>query len=582
MSETPSPLDLSSLEHDYEIVGELNTQINARAYIASRKDPGGKRRDDHTRVVITISVAPEGDEGNALSHFAADTRLLARLKHRRLVPIVEGQWVGTDAFAVITERSNDTSLAAVLARAERFTNPRIAALLREVDGLLEWAREQKVMHRLVTPDSIFLEPQTDRVSASFVIAPFARRPRSDVDTDARTIARLAIAMLTGDAGPRSLDAASLQQDRPDLPDRIVEVTSQLLGDVESQAASNIASYLALIGMAGPIAAEESELERLRSELLEEQRLDREKLAAERAMGEKTMADERAHFEKTVAAERGRFATERADFLRAVEREHEELVARRAELEKEADERKVELERAAAHDRQLIVELRENIRRAGELEIEKKRQAALEDIVDSDADTDSILEQNELAIPPLVLPEIMPLRPLVFADDRPWLPDAEGVVPATRDYETSGTIAGVTPADGAPGRPRSRTLLFALAGVALVLVTAAAALGSRYASRSAAATPTPAVATAPVLPAPLAAPVSAVPLPAPGATIDSSVGLDSAVAAARVTQPERRRPVDSVAVSDSSLRADSLRSARRAARARRDSVRKRDSLDASKP
>ena len=579
MSDSTGILDLSGLENDYEIIGELNVKDHSRAFIATRKDASGKRKDDHSRVIITVNATPEGDEGNALSHYAADTQLLARLGHRRLIPVIEGRWVGTDSFAVVSERIGDPSLAAVLARSERFSNPRIAAILREVNGLLEWAREQRIIHRALTADTIFLEPQTDRVRASFVVTAIPRRPRSDVDADARTIARLAVAMLIGSGDQPLLTAATLGESRPDLPDRIIEVTKAVLDEKEPGDGTNIPAYLALIGMADPIAAEESELERLRAELLEEQRVEREKLA-----------DERTLFERTIAEERARFAAERNAFLAGVAQERAELVARREALEKEAADRIAGFESIAARDRQLIEELRSEIRQAGELEIEKKRLTALEDIHDADADTASVLDQDRLVALPFVLPMMAPLAELGFDDERPWLPDEEGMIPQTREH---------TSVDGQPDlgaklatteRPlhrRARILPFALVGLLVVIVLGAAAL--RYRSTTVATTPPAAVNAVarttppPVTAPPVEAPQYAVPLPPPGSVVDSLIGkriqpLDSAAAAAQLVRHTRRIVRDSTPRPDTVSSGDSLRKAR----ARTDTTRKPDTNRVSQP
>ena len=66
MSEMKQSLDLSALEKDYEIVGEIGPAGNARTYSATRKDAGAKRRDDQSGVLISVATTPEGDEGNAL------------------------------------------------------------------------------------------------------------------------------------------------------------------------------------------------------------------------------------------------------------------------------------------------------------------------------------------------------------------------------------------------------------------------------------------------------------------------------------------------------------------------------------
>src|ERR1700716_3596292 len=82
----PTPPDLSALNDDYELVGEITGSGDAHSYIATRKGEGTKRRDDRTGVVITVVTTPEGDEANALTHLAADTQLLARSAHRRMIP----------------------------------------------------------------------------------------------------------------------------------------------------------------------------------------------------------------------------------------------------------------------------------------------------------------------------------------------------------------------------------------------------------------------------------------------------------------------------------------------------------------
>src|SRR3954463_5142367 len=144
MTEVRQSPDLSSLAADYDIVGEVGGARDARTYMADRKDALGKRRDDQTAVLIAVFTAPEDDEGNALSHLAADTKLLASTTHRRLVPVIEGRWLGNDAYAVVTQRTSDPSLTQVLATREKFSTTRVAAIVREINGLLEWARAHNV------------------------------------------------------------------------------------------------------------------------------------------------------------------------------------------------------------------------------------------------------------------------------------------------------------------------------------------------------------------------------------------------------------------------------------------------------
>lgn len=588
MSETAQSPDLSTLVGDYEIVGELDAPGGPRSYIARRKGGAGKRREDQTGVLISLITPPAGDEANALTLLAADTQVLTRLTHRRLIPVIEGRWVGDEVYAVITQRVTDPSLAQRLAAGERFSNPRIAAILREVNGLLEWARGQKIVHRNVTPERVFLEPKTDRVRVSFGIAPIRRIRHSDADDDARTIARLAVAMLTGNADQRPGDE-SLAEQRPDLPVRLVEATSSLLDETTPGTPAGVAAYLALIGMADPLAEGETERERIRAEILEEQRLERDKLAAERASFEQEMATKHAEFEREMAFEREKLAGERAELGRAVTTEREELrralaneraqlVAKREELERTVAEQKAAMEHAAATDRQRIAELRAAIQRAGALEVEKKRQAALDEI----ADQEMPLDEGELVTPLFVAPMISPLEALSFDEDTPLLREDPIVFPAPHE-ETPREVAPAV-ADGkepaqATGAGVSNRRRWILTGAAagLAALVAGSAVAIRRASTQPAGTVAPPVANAPVSSPPVAVapPASIVPLPpAPKTVLDSSAGgiAQSSDSVARVA----RRPR-----SDSSKTAAAAAAARKPRFVEPDSTARRGAVTAAR-
>src|SRR4051812_42543385 len=224
------PLKLDELGTAYEIVAELGRRENARVFRA-RYHSEGKRWDDVTEVLIAVSHAPQGDEENALSLYAADTRLLTRLPHRNLLRTLGGQWIGTDAFAVITEYPQHPSLAELLARREEFSSARIAAILQEIDGLLEWARSESVVHRGITANTLSLEPDTDRALVSFDITAIPLTGPLLPEVDSRTLAALAWTMLTRSAPPSSVEDMKqpLAEVRPDLSARAVSQTEVLLG-----------------------------------------------------------------------------------------------------------------------------------------------------------------------------------------------------------------------------------------------------------------------------------------------------------------------------------------------------------------
>jgi hypothetical protein len=484
---SPTSPELDNLRDDYDIVGELGGHSTMRAVIARRRAVEGKRRDDDGRVLIEIVRKPEGDEAHALDHLASDTKILSSIRHRRLVPILEGRWLGDDAFAVIRERIDDPSVAERLGQGEPFTNTRTAAILREVHGLLEWAREQNIVHRSVSPDRIFLEPMSDRVRIAFGVAALQRiRTTDPAVEDALTVVRLAMAMLTGHADPEAYEGHSLAEMRPDLPERLLEESATLLEDPAQ--GIDIPSFLALIGMADPVAAGESERDRIRAEVLEEQRVEREKLATERAEFERLMAEERrrlaaegeelrrifaqekATMERAFAAAQQKLDAERAQMQRILADERATLVARRAELEKDVAARRAAIEYAAAEDRLRIQQLREEIKRLGELEIERKRTAALDELHESEITR----ETSEMSAPAFIPPIIPSLDEITFRDADPLAPSKRRV--SAPELEPPSALEDAVASAKMPrpvGGRRNRWVLPAAiaAGVVVVATTA---------------------------------------------------------------------------------------------------------------
>lgn len=515
MKELTQSFDLSLLATDYDIVGEQDGADGVRRYVATRKGDTTKRRDDQPGVLITIFSTPEGDEANALSHLAADTQLLARLAHRRLIPVIDGRWLGDDTYAVVTRRVAEPSLAERLAAGETFTTPRIAAILRDVNGLLEWAREQRVVHRAITPANIYLEPKTDRVRVSFAVEPLRRIRHSAEDDDARTIARLAVAMLTGQPEPQSYSGEALTELRPGLPERLGEATDELLSEKHAGTPSDVASYIAMIGMADPLAEGESERDRIRAEILEEQRVEREAIATARFNFERMMeqereklAHDRAELERTVAEERARMecvATEEREKLQqALEAERAALAAKREELEKTVAEQRAAMERAVEEDRRQLEKLRAELKRAGEHEVELKRQAALENITDDE----SVLDAPEYEPPRFMAPPLAPLEPLVFDDTTPLLSDTPmDFSPPTELDEKLDAVSEYSRPPGPTTKQRWAIASAAILAILLV-VSVSAALISRHSSRLTSTTSAGTVATPPakqvVAPKPIAA------------------------------------------------------------------------------
>lgn len=335
---TQNTLDLQPLEDAYEIIGELGASDSGRAFI-------GRRREDGADALILVAGHPSGDEGNALGHLASDATRLTELRHRNLLPVLDGRWLGADAFALVVERSPFPTLKDLLSRRdEAFSFPRVATILQEVNAALEWARSQKIVHRAIAPDMVYLEPGSDRVQVVFVPRPLPLADMPGAEHDARMIATLARAMLTRSVADPERAELPLAELRPGLPERVVEQTEALLNAAPDAAVPDVTEYIAHIAMADALKRSETEYAEAIRRLVDEERVTRERLEAERQSVEgaaaeqarlfaeerETFAREKASIEQKLREEREAFAREKAGIEEELGREHAILARERQE------------------------------------------------------------------------------------------------------------------------------------------------------------------------------------------------------------------------------------------------------------
>lgn len=337
-------VDLGPLKQRYDIVGELRGSEGgetAQMYVGRRREGG-----DPAEVVIMVAKAPQGDQSNSLSHFAADTRLLATLKHPGLARVLDGMWLGDTAFARVTERIRGTPLAQRMSAGERFTNPRIGTVLQDVHGALDWARSHGVVHRGVTPDTLFFEPGAEDVCMFFAPMPIPMSGVPDACADARTIGTLAWGMLSGKRFGESPDQ-SLGQLAPDLASRVVDATEGIVHCKPGDPTPDVLTFLSIIASGDVLKQAEVEMAALKDDYDEQHRAELQKCESHReevehhAMEQAAiLAGEREEFERHMADERAAIAAERAEFESAAAERQRRLAAVREEL----DQQRGELER----------------------------------------------------------------------------------------------------------------------------------------------------------------------------------------------------------------------------------------------
>ena len=332
--------DVRGLESDYDIRGELRGTDAARFYIGRRKQDGGEE------VAITVFQGPKDGGNNALSHFASDAQLLSRNEHPNVPRVIEGRWVGNDQFALVTERVVGVTLDEMLERGEKFTNPRAAMLLQEIAGALDWARDQGVVHRLVVPETLVFARDTNRPFVTFTPAPVPMTGVPGPCGDARTIGRLAWAIITGHPHAAG-ETRSIGEVCPNLAKRVVDATDEMIRCKDTGDAPDIGTYLGILAAGDALKQAEVELAAMKEEYDEEhrseiqkcelQRQETEQHAAEQAA---MLAGEREEFKRQMEADRAAFAADRAEFERIMNERKDRFAAVRAEL----DQQRAELER----------------------------------------------------------------------------------------------------------------------------------------------------------------------------------------------------------------------------------------------
>jgi hypothetical protein len=352
MSEQASMPALRGLENEYEIRGELRGTDAARYYIARKKD------DHAAEVAIMVFHDGKGAENNALSHFAADAQLLERSGHPAIPRVLGGQWLDHGGFALITERIVGETLEERIERGEKFSNPHIAMLLQEVSALLDWAREAGVVHRGVTPDTIFFERGSNRMHIAFVPTPIPLSGLPDACADARTLGALAWAILTGKPYDRT-DGRSLGDVCPNLASRVIEATDRMLRCKDHAEAPDVATFLGTLAAGDVLKQAEVELAAQKEEYDEQhaaalhacevQRQEIEQHAQEQLA---MLAGEREEFQRQMAEERAAIEAERTQMQALLAERKDRLGAVRAEL----DQQRIELERRLAELEQYRAEI----------------------------------------------------------------------------------------------------------------------------------------------------------------------------------------------------------------------------------
>lgn len=215
--------ELATLTESYEIEAELHRGATVTAYVARQKESG-------RRVTVTVLDAATPAQRTALTHLAADARLLTNARHPHVVPVLETRWLAANRLAIVRVHVRGTTLRQAIDSVGPMPEARTTEILADVGEVLEWAARTGITHRHVKSDSICFQKGSGKVMVSFGLPAIyeGTHPPADDGTllpercaDGMTLGRLGYEMLTAhhasDASTENLRAV-----RPDLSPRTTE------------------------------------------------------------------------------------------------------------------------------------------------------------------------------------------------------------------------------------------------------------------------------------------------------------------------------------------------------------------------
>ena len=240
--------DLSKLDNRYQVLSELRRAQNGRTFLARHTE---LNRD----VTIDVVRVARGDD-EALRFLASDAELLSSRRHAHVIPVIEGRWLGDDAFAIVRPRVRGSTLTQLISALGTVPTQRMSGILEQVHNALEWARTNDIVNRSVAPDDIVLQQGSGRVLVAFGRDPDATELPNACD-DVRTVGQLAWAMLAG-GPPAAAPTRPLAERRPDLSPKIIHDTEALITCDRDGAAPDVNAYLVSLGGFTPRASGETE------------------------------------------------------------------------------------------------------------------------------------------------------------------------------------------------------------------------------------------------------------------------------------------------------------------------------------
>ncbi|HEY2162871.1 MAG TPA: hypothetical protein VGH04_02720 [Gemmatimonadaceae bacterium] len=248
---------IGSLAEQFRVIGELRGPAGVRRYVAVRND-------DHGEVLIDVIEVSDA-VGNDLAHFASDVQLRSTMSHPKVSPILEGRWLNANTYACVADRIKGDTLQERLDRGDRPGTAEVATILNDVKAVLDWARAGGVVHRGVSPDSINIEQDTNRLLVTLTPTPIPLAGLPSEVADARTLGALAWSLFTGRRFVDDDTRPPLGELCPNLAARVVDATERILRSRAGDRAPDAAAFIGIVAVGDVLKQAEVEFAALDEE-----------------------------------------------------------------------------------------------------------------------------------------------------------------------------------------------------------------------------------------------------------------------------------------------------------------------------
>ncbi len=248
---------IGSLAEQFRVIGELRGPTGVRRFVAVRND-------DHGEVLIDVIKVSEA-VGNDLAHFASDVQLRSTMSHPKVPPILEGRWLDANGYACVSERIKGDTLQERLDRGDRPGTAEVATILNDVKAVLDWARAGSIVHRGVSPDSIIIEQDTNRLLVTLTPTPIPLAGLPGDVADARTLGAIAWSLFTGRRFVDDDARPPLGELCPNLAARVVDATERILRARAGDRAPDVAAFIGIVAVGDVLKQAEVEFAALDEE-----------------------------------------------------------------------------------------------------------------------------------------------------------------------------------------------------------------------------------------------------------------------------------------------------------------------------